>query len=397
MRDKLCSATVQAGTRRKFEGTSLWTALLGGAILGSSVLFLISRPGFASTVPQEDYVRAVLEGGHKSPRAKKRLALLQKQEALRRAQLVNQMEALRVELVQKLALGHEIDRELLASRSEFRRSVQELLLHARQTHNGSGFFAFAHQHRERSLRHAALAALARRWKRAVGLIQVQSDELHQEQDQLRVELERSDSLLLELSLQNQEMATKLEAQFAELQTRAAQPSAAQSIPSQPGTAPSKSAQPRESWRQAAFLDLETSSGERTAFRPSFLWPIQGELRQAFGISIDAVSRQRIFHRGVRIHAASHSEAVLSPSAGKVVFTSPLEGLGDVVIVDHGKNWMSVLGGLAITGVQVGESVEQGQALGTVSEGGLYYELRAKNTAVNPVSWMKNSLSSRKLN
>ena len=76
------------------------------------------------------------------------------------------------------------------------------------------------------------------------------------------------------------------------------------------------------------------------------------------------------------------EAVRSAGAGTVTAVSALSGGGYGVLVDHGEGLESVYANLAEVSVRQGDSVNRGDALGTVGEG-LYFELRERGEPVDP--------------
>lgn len=85
-------------------------------------------------------------------------------------------------------------------------------------------------------------------------------------------------------------------------------------------------------------------------------------------------------------------AVNSIAAGNVVYASELEGYGNVVVVDHGDQYVSVYSGLSEIGVVKGYSVGQGHKIGTSGtlpsgEEGLYLEIRYNGQNMNPLSWI----------
>jgi len=63
-----------------------------------------------------------------------------------------------------------------------------------------------------------------------------------------------------------------------------------------------------------------------------------------------------------------------------------------VIVDHGESYFTVSGHLAHIGVEVGQEVAEGAAIGTVGESGslvgprLYFEIRRGEEALDPADW-----------
>ncbi|WP_018412305.1 murein hydrolase activator EnvC family protein [Methyloversatilis thermotolerans] len=118
------------------------------------------------------------------------------------------------------------------------------------------------------------------------------------------------------------------------------------------------------------------------------WPASGELARRFGAQ-GAEGGTPL--RGVFIRAADGE--VKAVAAGTVVFADWLRGFGNLIIVDHGDNYLSVYGNnealLKTVGTQVrsGEPIASIGASGGASESGLYFELRHQGQALDPLKWV----------
>ncbi|GAA0642371.1 murein hydrolase activator EnvC family protein [Brevundimonas lenta] len=79
----------------------------------------------------------------------------------------------------------------------------------------------------------------------------------------------------------------------------------------------------------------------------------------------------------------------SPAAGRVAYVGPLEGWGEVVIVDLGPGWRAIVAGLEETSVETGARVSDGQVLGrSGADGEVIFELRRDERAVDPAPWLR---------
>lgn len=88
-------------------------------------------------------------------------------------------------------------------------------------------------------------------------------------------------------------------------------------------------------------------------------PVRGRLITGFGALSPAGVRARGLTFGVVPGAA-----VVAPAAGTIAYAAPFAGYGQVVIVDHGKGWTSLVSGLNAIAVRPGATVTQGARLGT---------------------------------
>ncbi|MBH5329856.1 peptidoglycan DD-metalloendopeptidase family protein [Eikenella sp. S3360] len=84
--------------------------------------------------------------------------------------------------------------------------------------------------------------------------------------------------------------------------------------------------------------------------------------------------------------------VRSIAAGEIAYAAPLQGYGNTVIIDHGDGYLSIYTGLSQISAGSGSSVSARQTIGRSGslpggENGLYFEIRYRNQAMNPSSWV----------
>ena len=108
-------------------------------------------------------------------------------------------------------------------------------------------------------------------------------------------------------------------------------------------------------------------------------------------SLPASGRVRTQGLGVRIMATSGSR-VRAGTAGEVLYAGPFKQLGGLVIVATPEGDDVVLANLATLQVLPGDVVTPEQVLGTVGEGGVYWEIRRKGKAVKPQTWLNRGNS-----
>ncbi len=81
--------------------------------------------------------------------------------------------------------------------------------------------------------------------------------------------------------------------------------------------------------------------------------------------------------------------VNAPADGVVAYAGPLEGWGQVVILDLGPGWRVVLAGLDTTAVTEGQRIGDGATVGAAKRGDdLYLELRRDERPVDPARWLQ---------
>ena len=118
-------------------------------------------------------------------------------------------------------------------------------------------------------------------------------------------------------------------------------------------------------------------------------PIRGELANRFGAqrSDGGPSWKGLF---IRSPAGQEVRAV---APGRVVFADWLRGFGNLLIIDHGKSYLTIYGNNESVLKQVGDTVRTGDAVATVGasggnmESGLYFEIRHEGIAFDPMRWV----------
>lgn len=118
-------------------------------------------------------------------------------------------------------------------------------------------------------------------------------------------------------------------------------------------------------------------------------PVRGKLTNRFGNQRTG----KLTWRGLFINASSGSD-VKAIASGRVVFADWLRGFGNLMIIEHDQHYMSLYGNNEALYKQVGETVYGGDTIATVGnsggnpDSGLYFELRYKGKAFDPLTWMK---------
>lgn len=119
------------------------------------------------------------------------------------------------------------------------------------------------------------------------------------------------------------------------------------------------------------------------------WPSKGRLKHRFGQRKHAGMNWK----GVFI-ASKTGDNVKAVQQGQVVFADWLNGFGWVIVIDHGLGYMSLYGHAQTLLKDVGDQVRAGESIAFIGQSGgqvdpgLYFELRHKGSAVDPVKWCK---------
>jgi septal ring factor EnvC (AmiA/AmiB activator) len=131
------------------------------------------------------------------------------------------------------------------------------------------------------------------------------------------------------------------------------------------------------------------AGAFAALKGQLRSPVAGKVAAKFGSRRgDGPSWKGVFIR------ASEGTEVHAVAGGRVVFADWLRGFGNLIIVDHGGQYMSIYGNNQTLFKRIGEVVKPGDAIASTGssggneESGLYFELRHQGAAFDPAGWVK---------
>ncbi|SFM57249.1 murein hydrolase activator EnvC family protein [Nitrosomonas communis] len=152
-------------------------------------------------------------------------------------------------------------------------------------------------------------------------------------------------------------------------------------------ATNKSSQP--SLHNNLLPDSTASGRSFESLKGQLRLPVRGELVNRF----DSPRQEGgIKWKGLFIRSQNGKE-VKAIASGQVVFADWLRGFGNLMILDHGNNYMSLYGYNEAIYKRVGDRVRSGDTIATVGnsgghrESGLYFELRHQGKPFDPLTWM----------
>jgi septal ring factor EnvC (AmiA/AmiB activator) len=130
------------------------------------------------------------------------------------------------------------------------------------------------------------------------------------------------------------------------------------------------------------------AGNFAALRGKLRLPVRGDISGRFG---SARSGGGPTWKGVFVRADAGSE-VHAIAPGRVVFAEWLRGFGNLLIIDHGEEYLSIYGNNESLLKQPGDSVQGGEVVATVGNSGgieqtgLYFEMRYQGKPFDPAVW-----------
>jgi septal ring factor EnvC (AmiA/AmiB activator) len=139
----------------------------------------------------------------------------------------------------------------------------------------------------------------------------------------------------------------------------------------------KPRRPQTTYRPAASI-AKTNFGAMTQ-------PARGKLVERFGQDTKTGSSAKGATFKTRLRAQ-----VVAPFNGKVVFAGPFKGYGQILIIQHGDAYHTLLAGMWRVDATLGQQLLAGEPIGVMGsqEAGtrFYVEVRRKGQPVNPLPW-----------
>ncbi|MEE4161149.1 MAG: peptidoglycan DD-metalloendopeptidase family protein [Woeseiaceae bacterium] len=132
----------------------------------------------------------------------------------------------------------------------------------------------------------------------------------------------------------------------------------------------------------------TSEEAFASYKGRLTWPIKGQLVRDYGQPRSGA----LTWNGV-VLAAPRGSDVRAVYHGRVVFADWLAGMGLLIIIDHGDDYLTLYGYNETLLKNPGDWVAPGDVIATVGDSGgqlapgLYFEVRKGTRTVNPRSWV----------
>jgi len=120
------------------------------------------------------------------------------------------------------------------------------------------------------------------------------------------------------------------------------------------------------------------------------WPVNGQVIIGFGKQKDSKLGTYYESNGIEI-AVPPGTPIHAVAAGKVVFAGYFKGYGNLFILSHPGGYHTLYAQTNRMDKKLGDQVSAGDVLGSSGLGGrdsIYFEIRAKGSPVNPLSWLK---------
>ncbi len=157
----------------------------------------------------------------------------------------------------------------------------------------------------------------------------------------------------------------------------------------------KTSRPTKSSREQPLVNQDEPSDDDAAPEGAFAsqkgklkLPVRGSITAKFGNKRDDGPGWK----GVFIRTGEGAE-IKAIAPGKVVFADWLRGFGNLIIVDHGSQYMTIYGNNQTLFKRAGDTVKGGDVIagagnsGGNEHSGLYFEMRHRGRAFDPLGWV----------
>ncbi len=117
----------------------------------------------------------------------------------------------------------------------------------------------------------------------------------------------------------------------------------------------------------------------------FVRPVRGDVVTNYGQELS----KGVASKGIIIKTRPQAQ-VVAPYDGTVVFAGPFKGYGNLIIIEHGSDVVSLVAGMSSIEPENGQMVLAGEPIGLMpdtNEAKLYMEIRKDKKTVNPVAWL----------
>jgi septal ring factor EnvC (AmiA/AmiB activator) len=129
-----------------------------------------------------------------------------------------------------------------------------------------------------------------------------------------------------------------------------------------------------------------------ALRGKLPRPVKGVVEVGFGKVVNPRFNTITVQKGLDIRATAGTP-VLAVAEGTVAYAGSLRGYGNLLILDHGDGFHTLMAHLGTVTPELGATVAAGDVVGEVGDTGslkgayLYFEVRKAGQAVDPALWL----------
>lgn len=117
----------------------------------------------------------------------------------------------------------------------------------------------------------------------------------------------------------------------------------------------------------------------------FIRPVRGEIITSYGQELS----KGVNSKGIVFKTRDNAQ-VVAPYDGTVVFSGPFKGYGNLIIISHDDDVVSLIAGMKSIDTENGQMLLAGEPVGLMPDNGLaklYMEIRKNKKPINPLPWL----------
>ena len=139
--------------------------------------------------------------------------------------------------------------------------------------------------------------------------------------------------------------------------------------------------------------IDKNSEKKSSKKVVFSWPLRGPITSGFGIRTHPFSGDKKFHCGMDI-GAEEGSIIRSAGEGTVIFSGWKDAYGNMVVISHENNFLTIYAHNSRLLVGVNEKIKKGQKIalsgktGAVTGAHLHFEIRKGIVPLNPLRILK---------
>lgn len=150
----------------------------------------------------------------------------------------------------------------------------------------------------------------------------------------------------------------------------------------------------EEARRKAEEERRKAAGEVVHGNGQLSWPVPGysSISSYYGYRVHPIFNTKKFHAGIDIPAPMGTP-VKAAMSGIVIFSGWQGGYGNVVMISHGSDLVTVYAHNSANKVRVGDYVDRGQTISLMGSTGFstgshsHFEVRVNGSTVNPLTYL----------
>lgn len=129
---------------------------------------------------------------------------------------------------------------------------------------------------------------------------------------------------------------------------------------------------------------ETKSNIALSSNGRFTRPVRGDVITSYGQELS----KGVTSKGIIIKTRDNAQ-VVAPYDGTVVFSGPFKGYGNLIIISHNSEIVSLIAGMKEIETENGQMLLAGEPVGIMpdSNAKLYMEIRKNKKPINPLPWL----------